>query len=768
MGPNGALDEAGWAARLSPVALLLAGGALALALGLAVPGSAKFAGFGLAGLALVLACFLRPTFALFVFVFLLYSRASEVLNRAMGLPASIPGMAVIFATLMVTVLVTRYGITVLRLPRLEDWYPFALYGLVQLASVLVAADPSAALTTTLTYAKDMALIAIVVMAVRRFADLWALQWALIVSMGVPALITIYQVVSGSTSEFFGFAQHYQALIATGESTLVTRPSGPLADPNFYAMALVAIIPLALHQSRYARTAALRALAGLLACAIGVAAVLTYSRGGFLALAVVIFASMLTGLLRARYVLIGAAIVLMALPFLPGSYVGRFASATTEVPASLQGDAAPATEVDTSVTGRLAVAKAGLLMFAHHPIVGVGIDNFKTRFQDYGRPLGLATRAQRSPHNLYIQVAAETGIIGLVAFAALIGSAFAHLRSGWRRWSGVPARSDMYRAFAVALIGYLTASIFLHAAYPRFLWLLLASVLAARAVQQEEPLARPARRVRSPQAVAALEMPRLALGGAGLLALSGACLVGLAALFSSGLLRERNTVVMGGSASGIGVNAAPTAVAMPSAASAPTAVAGGAATPNASATARPFQLAPVFQAFWNANGKRAILGRPTSLPIVDPDSGATVQYFEFARLEYHPEFRGTEYAIMLGRMGATEAQERGLLGTAPFQPQAAGQPGSQQCAYFPETGMSLCGAFRDFWMTHGLVLGDRAISFRESLALFGYPISREFTDPDTGLTVQYFERARLEYHPDKAGTAQAVTIGPLRERGDPSP
>ncbi|MBX6341852.1 MAG: hypothetical protein IRY97_05290, partial [Thermomicrobiaceae bacterium] len=35
---------------------------------------------------------------------------------------------------------------------------------------------------------------------------------------------------------------------------------------------------------------------------------------------------------------------------------------------------------------------------------------------------------------------------------------------------------------------------------------------------------------------------------------------------------------------------------------------------------------------------------------------------------------------------------------------------------------------------------------ESLALFGYPISEEFRDPQTGLTVQYFERARFEYHP----------------------
>ena len=35
--------------------------------------------------------------------------------------------------------------------------------------------------------------------------------------------------------------------------------------------------------------------------------------------------------------------------------------------------------------------------------------------------------------------------------------------------------------------------------------------------------------------------------------------------------------------------------------------------------------------------------------------------------------------------------------------------------------------------------------------FGYPISEPFIDPHTGLSVQYFERARFEYHPEHAGT-----------------
>ena len=65
-------------------------------------------------------------------------------------------------------------------------------------------------------------------------------------------------------------------------------------------------------------------------------------------------------------------------------------------------------------------------------------------------------------------------------------------------------------------------------------------------------------------------------------------------------------------------------------------------------------------------------------------------------------------------------------------------------WFPETGHTLRGAFQDFWERHG------------GLATFGYPISREFVerDPVTGdRLVQYFERHRLELHPEATPGSQ---------------
>jgi hypothetical protein len=70
--------------------------------------------------------------------------------------------------------------------------------------------------------------------------------------------------------------------------------------------------------------------------------------------------------------------------------------------------------------------------------------------------------------------------------------------------------------------------------------------------------------------------------------------------------------------------------------------------------------------------------------------------------------------------------------------AAAQPG---CRTFPQTGQTVCGPFLAYWDTHG------------GLAQQGYPISGEFqevSDLDhTSYTVQYFERAVFEHHPENA-------------------
>lgn len=162
------------------------------------------------------------------------------------------------------------------------------------------------------------------------------------------------------------------------------------------------------------------------------------------------------------------------------------------------------------------------------------------------------------------------------------------------------------------------------------------------------------------------------------------------------------------------------------------------------------LCGAFLSYWEARGGLAIFGLPLTEEFREPDGAGnvyTVQYFERNRFEYHPELAGTPYEVLLGLLGNDLTAAR--RGEAPFLRIAAGQPGSN---FYPETGHSLGGAFRDYWERNG------------GLAVFGFPISEEFQEynPADGkiYTVQYFERNRFEYHPELAGTPYSVLLGLL--------
>ena len=144
----------------------------------------------------------------------------------------------------------------------------------------------------------------------------------------------------------------------------------------------------------------------------------------------------------------------------------------------------------------------------------------------------------------------------------------------------------------------------------------------------------------------------------------------------------------------------------------------------------------FLAYWQANGGLAIYGYPLSeerSERLEDGEEYTVQWFERARFEYHPENEGTPYTVLLGQFG-----RRIRPADPPVAPTSP--PGTPGRAYFAETGHNLGGRFLQYWQANG------------GLAQFGYPISEEFTERlEDGrvYTVQYFERARFEHHPENA-------------------
>jgi hypothetical protein len=153
----------------------------------------------------------------------------------------------------------------------------------------------------------------------------------------------------------------------------------------------------------------------------------------------------------------------------------------------------------------------------------------------------------------------------------------------------------------------------------------------------------------------------------------------------------------------------------------------------------------FKTYWERNGGLALFG----YPLTEEFQVYTVQYFERARFEYHPEHKGTPYETELGLLG--RQLTAGREGEPPFR-RLDGLADTPTRRFFAATGHTLSGGFLQYWQRNG------------GLAIFGYPISEEFDErnPADGqvYTVQYFERTRFEYHPEHKGTPHETQLGLL--------
>jgi hypothetical protein len=161
----------------------------------------------------------------------------------------------------------------------------------------------------------------------------------------------------------------------------------------------------------------------------------------------------------------------------------------------------------------------------------------------------------------------------------------------------------------------------------------------------------------------------------------------------------------------------------------------------------------FLKYWNEHGGLAQQGFPISdemQEVSDTDGKTyTVQYFERAVFELHPEFAGTPNEVLLSLLGVfLYKQKYTAIDGAPAQ-----QPNSEAgSVVFPETGKRVGGKFLAYWQTHG------------GLAQQGLPISDEFIEvndlDNKPYRVQYFERAVFEIHPEFAGTPNEVLLSQL--------
>ncbi|WP_375744410.1 O-antigen ligase family protein [Corallococcus interemptor] len=220
---------------------------------------------------------------------------------------------------------------------------------------------------------------------------------------------------------------------------VNRAMSVFSGPNQFGTYLLLILPLAVGVALTARSRMTRGVA--IVSAVGGAVMLYLSRsegallGALIAplLYAVFFRPAKTRWARTSRLLIGAAMVGVAC-------LGGFLLATWSPE-----------QLNTTSDGRYFLFRAALNMLQHSPLFGVGLGNF---FQDLGGfyPHGISGRvAHEQAHNMFLQVFAELGPLGLVAFALPLGLLLV-------RAARAPDLSPLGQALVVGILAALVHSL----------------------------------------------------------------------------------------------------------------------------------------------------------------------------------------------------------------------------------------------------------------------------------------------------------------------
>ncbi len=475
---SGAPDSAGVTARFSPwwTGLLAGGiaiGCAAIALGILVgavlldlPLFAPVAVAAVLGLPLLL---LRPVAVLVVVTVVEAGNLSGVaaVNGAPGLETVLLGLALLAAFLAWIRGQVRLG-----------WSPFLtaalLYLLALCLSTLAGLHPDDSVVAVAETAKALVwpvVVFLLLLTPGRAPLVMARAFALTVAL-LAALSVVQEFALGNSTTFAGLAN---VPLAADIGGATARHAGPQMDANFWGRVLLLGLPLALSLAVLAGSRLRAALWVCAALSIGGGVILTGSRGTLLAaFAVVCLWAVLTGGRVAKSLVLAPLVAGFGL-LVPG--VGSRLLTLTTI-----GTADGLAVTDPSLEGRVAAQRVALEMVVDHPVLGVGPANFLAEAPRYLRALAIDARPL-APHNQYLEAAAEGGLLGLLAWVLLIGTAaFVAFRARLLARRAGPAVAAvappaLSNAVLAALAGWAVASVFLHLATFRT-FLLVAAIGAA--------------------------------------------------------------------------------------------------------------------------------------------------------------------------------------------------------------------------------------------------------------------------------------------------
>jgi putative inorganic carbon (HCO3(-)) transporter len=305
------------------------------------------------------------------------------------------------------------------------------------------------------------------------SKIWLMILVSVILINNPKKIRYLLLVIALSLGLIGIKGGVWALMTGGANRVYGPDNTFISDNNDVALAFNMALPLMLYLAKDEKNYWLRMLLKVSFALSIVATIFTYSRGGFLALAVVGFLL----LLKARYK--SLAIVMLAIGILLGALI---------VPAqwSERMGTIQTYEEDRSAMGRINAWRTAFNLAVDRPLVGGGFEALLTTY--VFRRYAPDPDDMHDVHSIYFEMLGEQGFIGFALYLILIGSSLTTLmglKRLLRRNPEIEWAQYYPDMLQVSMIAYLVGGTFLGRAYfDMFYQLVIVISITKRLVYQE--------------------------------------------------------------------------------------------------------------------------------------------------------------------------------------------------------------------------------------------------------------------------------------------
>ncbi|MCB9110286.1 MAG: O-antigen ligase family protein [Anaerolineales bacterium] len=450
---------------------------LSLIIGLLVTGvsNSLYLLVAVLGLIAFIVTFSKLDLGVAAMVFILYTQMYILVGERYGVTDVAQGLIM----LLVLSMGVRWVVYPPEIPQgwMRPLFLVAFYCLVCFASVMFAVFPPVAMPIAIETLKSGIIAMIIAVTLKSKESFRLVIWTLLIAGIFLGTLSVIQFTLGTyTNDYGGYA--YAVLSNISGDTSDYRLGGPVADPNYYAQMMLVLVPLALDRLWNEKQRLPKILAAWALGVTSLTVLLTYSRGGFIALAIIVVAMVFIFYRgQLHYLLAVAVLALLLVNILPSRFTERISTLTELVPSK---SSSSIVSQDYSFRGRTSEMLVAIQMFADYPIMGVGLGNYQELYQKYAQRFGMEFRSEvRQAHNLYLEVASETGLMGLFSFMLLLIVILKSIWDGRKALlnKGLVSVSNMVTAYGLGFIGYLLAAFFIHNAYPRNFWVIAGIALA---------------------------------------------------------------------------------------------------------------------------------------------------------------------------------------------------------------------------------------------------------------------------------------------------